>query len=203
MNNKKQGSSALTLVLVIITLVSLGTAGWFWYGAETKNSNNPNVSESISSFDDCVAAGFPVAESFPRQCFVPNGAGFTEEIKQTETEAAEYVEYTSQKGEIVKIKTPRSGYVIGSPLIIEGQVKGSWSFEASFPLELLDANKKLIVEDHATLQGDWMSEEYVSFKATLNFKNPAGLTNGFLVLRKDNPSGLAENEDFLEIPVGF
>jgi len=34
----------------------------------------------IESFEECVAAGYPVAESYPRQCHVPDGHGFTEQI---------------------------------------------------------------------------------------------------------------------------
>lgn len=36
--------------------------------------------ESITSFEECVAAGYPVMESYPRQCAVPGGETFTEEI---------------------------------------------------------------------------------------------------------------------------
>lgn len=37
----------------------------------------PPAPDGIDSFEDCVAAGYPVAESYPRQCFA-NGRGFTE-----------------------------------------------------------------------------------------------------------------------------
>jgi hypothetical protein len=33
--------------------------------------------EDINSFDDCVAAGYPVAESYPEQCFTDDGKSFT------------------------------------------------------------------------------------------------------------------------------
>jgi hypothetical protein len=36
----------------------------------------------ISSFDECAAAGYPVMESYPRQCRTPDGRHFTEEIEQ-------------------------------------------------------------------------------------------------------------------------
>ena len=35
--------------------------------------------EEINSFDDCVKAGNPVMESYPRQCATPDGRSFTEE----------------------------------------------------------------------------------------------------------------------------
>ena len=34
----------------------------------------------INSFDDCVDAGFPVMESYPRQCMTSDGRGFVENI---------------------------------------------------------------------------------------------------------------------------
>jgi len=34
----------------------------------------------VSSFDDCVRAGYPVMESFPRQCKTPDGRNFVEQI---------------------------------------------------------------------------------------------------------------------------
>lgn len=33
----------------------------------------------VNDFDSCIAAGNPVAESYPRQCF-HNGRGFIEEL---------------------------------------------------------------------------------------------------------------------------
>ena len=34
----------------------------------------------VTSFDECVRAGYPVMESFPRQCKTPDGRNFVEEI---------------------------------------------------------------------------------------------------------------------------
>ncbi|MEM4368790.1 MAG: hypothetical protein QXU88_00465, partial [Candidatus Woesearchaeota archaeon] len=36
--------------------------------------------ETIRTFEECVRAGYPVAESHPRQCFAPNRRTFTEEL---------------------------------------------------------------------------------------------------------------------------
>jgi len=38
----------------------------------------------ITSFDECVKAGNPVMESYPRQCAVPGGKTFTEVIIKPE-----------------------------------------------------------------------------------------------------------------------
>jgi len=54
-----------------------------------------NIIENIESFDDCVEAGFPVMESYPRQCNA-NGKTFTEEIKNQEVQFTECVERTDR-----------------------------------------------------------------------------------------------------------
>ena len=40
----------------------------------------PNIPDIINSFDDCVLAGYPVMESYPRQCRTKEGWTFIEEI---------------------------------------------------------------------------------------------------------------------------
>lgn len=34
----------------------------------------------ITNFDQCVAAGYPVMESYPRQCTLPGGRFFVEQV---------------------------------------------------------------------------------------------------------------------------
>jgi len=36
----------------------------------------------ITNFEECIAAGYPAMESYPRQCMVPGGPAFTEEIEE-------------------------------------------------------------------------------------------------------------------------
>jgi len=103
---------------------------------------------------------------------------------------------------IIKVNNPTPNTTISSPLVIEGQARGFWFFEASFPVILLDANNKEIASGIAQSQGDWMTEEFVNFKSELKFIMPE-TEIGFLVLKKDNPSGLPEKEESLSIAVKF
>ncbi|MNI95059.1 hypothetical protein D3C73_1532640 [compost metagenome] len=48
-----------------------------------------------------------------------------------------------------------------------------------------------------------MTDNYVPFSSTLTFEAPSAGGSGVLVLRKDNPSGLPENDDEIEIPITF
>jgi len=42
--------------------------------------NTPADSEAITSFEECTAAGYPVMESYPRQCKTSDGRTFVEDI---------------------------------------------------------------------------------------------------------------------------
>lgn len=110
--------------------------------------------------------------------------------------------YKSDKGVSITVFTPITNSKVSSPLRIVGQVPGNWSFEAQFSIQLKDASGKVIAQTPATLQGDWMTETLVPFTATLEFAGPQSGV-GTLVLHKDNPSDLPQNDDTLTIPVKF
>ena len=98
---------------------------------------------------------------------------------------------------------------ISSPLTITGEAKGTWYFEANFPVVLTNWDGEIIAEAVAQAQDDWMTEDFVPFEATLEFEDPYQegdpdfMRRGNLILQKANPSGLPENDDAYEIPVYF
>ncbi len=104
-------------------------------------------------------------------------------------------------GDIV-LSSPLPNDTVISPLIVTGTARGTWYFEASFPVRLLDGNGNEIAVEPAQAQGDWMTEDYVPFTVVLEFDQPS-TPNGTLVLQKDNPSGLPEYDQSLSIPVLF
>jgi hypothetical protein len=102
----------------------------------------------------------------------------------------------------IRVTAPQAKQIVSSPLSITGSAKGNWYFEGSFPVKLYDANNKLIAQTAAKAQGNWMTENFVNFTATLKFAHP--LTNsGKLILEKDNPSGDSQKDEKIEIPVSF
>lgn len=103
---------------------------------------------------------------------------------------------------LILVSAPTENSAISSPLAIAGQARGTWYFEASAPVQLLDANGTVIAQGHLTAQGDWMTAEFVPFTATLTFTKPATPT-GTLVLKNDNPSGDPSRQKELDIPVKF
>ena len=102
----------------------------------------------------------------------------------------------------ITVTSPQAYQTITSPLNISGQAKGTWYFEASFPIKLLDGNGNQIAQTIATAQSDWMTTNFVPFTAVLNFVTPSTAT-GTLIFEKDNPSGLPANADQISIPINF
>ncbi len=113
----------------------------------------------------------------------------------------------TSKDNLIKLFEPKDGTEIESPLVIKGQARGYWFFEASFPVILTNWDGLIIAEGIAKADGEWMTEDFVPFEAVLNFKKPEYIgefsKRGSLILKKDNPSGLPENDDALEITVYF
>jgi len=147
----------------------------------------------VSSFDDCVQRGFPVTESYPPQCH----AGSKSFTKDVGNELA--------KIDLIRINWPRPGGAIkaGVPLLVKGEARGNWFFEASFPVVLKDSAGTILADGIAQAQGEWMTTEFVPFVSTLSFKTQPTTDHGTLTLQKDNPSGLPEHDDALIIPLTF
>jgi hypothetical protein len=104
-------------------------------------------------------------------------------------------------GDIV-LSSPLPNDTVTSPLVVSGEARGTWYFEASFPVRLLDGNGNEIAVEPAQAQGDWMTEDFVPYSVVLEFETPS-TPNGTLILQKDNPSGLPEHDQSLSIPVLF
>lgn len=104
---------------------------------------------------------------------------------------------------LVRLATPAPGDTVTSPLTLRGEARGSWYFEASFPVRLLDADGREIAATYASAQGEWMTREFVPFASSVTFVSPPAGSPGTLVLVKDNPSDQRELDDERRIPVVF
>lgn len=103
----------------------------------------------------------------------------------------------------VVIISPLKNSVISSPVAIAGRARGSWFFEGSFPVVLMDAYGTVLAESHVSAQGEWMSDDYVPFVGTLQYQKQIPDAKGVLIFKKDNPSALPENDESIEVPVVF
>lgn len=107
------------------------------------------------------------------------------------------------KSNLIVVSAPIKDSEISSPLTISGRARGVWYFEGSFPVTLVDQYRNTIAEGYVTAQGEWMTENFVPFIGDLQFNNYIKGAKGTLILKKDNPSGLPEHDDSIEIPVQF
>lgn len=112
---------------------------------------------------------------------------------------------TSTIERLPRVSYPQPDQVVLSPLTVTGEAPGNWFFEASLPVKLLDASGQQLAVAPAQAQGDWMTTNYVPFQATLTFATStvASSTIGTLIIAKDNPSGLPENDQQMAIPIRF
>ncbi len=109
------------------------------------------------------------------------------------------------KPDMIIVDTPLPDAKVTSPITIRGKARGNWFFEGSFPVTLTDWDGKILAEGYATAQDDWMTTEYVPFVSTINYELPTDIpyTHGYLILRKDNPSGELQLDDALEFKINL
>jgi hypothetical protein len=96
-----------------------------------------------------------------------------------------------------------AGATISNPVKLSGKARGTWYFEASFPIDVVDWDGRIIGQGVAQANGDWMTEDFVPFTASIKFENATSTYSkkATLVLKKDNPSGDRERDASLEVPV--
>jgi len=121
---------------------------------------------------------------------------------QPEAPQSEKISYQNASSDLVSIDLPFPGAVVGKEFSVLGKARGTWYFEASFPVEVLDKDGKRLVSVPAAAQGDWMTENFVPFKADLKIPS-SYIGRATLILHKDNPSGLPQNEASVSIPINI
>lgn len=93
---------------------------------------------------------------------------------------------------------------VTTPVSVTGEAKGSWFFEGTFPASLTDAEGNVLGVAVAKAQSSWMTDAFVAFVANVAYTHePKAGSKGYVILRKDNPSGLPQNDASVKIPVVF
>lgn len=189
----------LTVIIGLCIIVIVGAAALLLLPATqvfaptgNEGGGEPTASEPIN-FLECLAAGYPVMESYPRQCNTPSGGHFVEDVGNA-----------IEVQDLIVSDFPRPGDIVSSPMVATGQARGNWFFEASFPISILDAEGEVIGTGYAEAQGEWMTTEFVPFQSiAIEFEEQEQGAEGTVVLHKDNPSGLPEHDNELRIPIVF
>lgn len=121
------------LIFILAVVVIGGIVGYLSYKKQVQNAGN---------FDECTKIqGAVILESYPAQCRLGNKT-FTQNIGN-ELEVKD----------LITISSPRPNQTISSPLNISGKARGTWFFEASFPIKLVGENGKTIAQTAAQAQG--------------------------------------------------
>jgi hypothetical protein len=102
--------------------------------------------------------------------------------------------------EDIIVSFPKPHQCVSSPLTVQGKARGSWFFEAIFPIRLLDAQCHQLSTTNGKAIGDWTTEDFVPFEGKLDFVVNKE-TKAILILENANPSGLPENAKKKEIPI--
>lgn len=133
----------------------------------------------------------------------PNHSAVATSTSVTETKPTPQPETSAANQPLsarVRVTSPAANTTVGSMFEIKGEAPGNWFFEASFPIQVRDENGTVVARTHASAQGEWMTTDLVQFTSTINietaYKGPATL-----ILMRDNPSGLPENDDAVEVPI--
>ena len=110
------------------------------------------------------------------------------------------ITYVNASSNLIMVELPFPGAVVGKEFSVIGRARGVWFFEASFPMELLDKDGRVIATGFSQAEGEWMTEAFVPFrgeiKAPDSYIGPATL-----VLHKDNASGLPEHDASISFPI--
>jgi hypothetical protein len=97
------------------------------------------------------------------------------------------------------VSMPRPYETVTASFGVTGKVRGFWAFEANLPMKLTEPNGTLISQTYTTVQGDWMTEDFVPFSAVIDAGSYRG--DALLVIMRDNASGLPEHDREIAIPV--
>ena len=99
----------------------------------------------------------------------------------------------------VVVTSPKPNAEVGKTFVVSGNAPGNWFFEASFPIKVVDSNNNFVGSGIAQAQGEWMTTEQVTFTSTITIDGYSGPAT--VVLLRDNPSGMPENDDSVSVSV--
>jgi Immunoglobulin-like domain of bacterial spore germination len=171
------------------------------------------VAEAPTTVDVATTTEQIVCPQDAMQCpdglFVGRTGANCEFVCPTPSVPADVQAEIDAKADLIQVTAPAGMSVVSSPLTLSGKARGNWFFEASAPVSLVNWDGLIIAEGFVTAEGEWMTTEFVPFTGSLEFVSPYKegdpdfMKRGALIFQKDNPSGLPENDDAVEIPVLF
>ncbi|HAT03978.1 MAG TPA: hypothetical protein DCS29_04380 [Candidatus Magasanikbacteria bacterium] len=123
---------------------------------------NPNdqTLNVVSSFEECIKAGYPVMESSPRQCKTPEGKNFIEDIILTPVGQEVVNTAPEDTIETPSVKKPVAPVVKPTTVVLPDAI---YYDEEGFPLNPVEMQE--FTNSAGVLfyyvEGEWLPEEYV------------------------------------------
>ena len=106
----------------------------------------------------------------------------------------------SEKGIKLYINDIKENDTVQVGSILSGSITGGWFFEGEFPVRVLNEDMEILDTVLAKTSQDWMTEDDISFEVVLDIDIEES-SNVILRFEKSNPSGLIENDDYIDFPV--
>lgn len=189
--HKTINTKTATIIIIIVAIISVGL---IWFGSRNipANNNIPQIQPPVKKACPMDAKMCPDGTSVGRT--LPN------------CEFASCPEIVGIENKLV-ITSQKPNDQISNPVTVSGKAVGIWLFEGSFPIEVHDANGKLLGTGTAKFvpqspNDTWMTDQLVNFQGEIKFSQPTTDT-GYILFEKDNPSGLPQNDESFQLPVKF
>lgn len=168
---------------------------WF-LNYEEPGAPGLSVELAFNNNSNCTVGGVTVTCG---EVDVPNGTRATLKGSVAQTVVTVGSLVAESVGASIMITAPAASSTVATPIQITGSARGSWFFEASFPIALM-INGQTVTTTHATATSDWMTADFVPFTASIKFSVTSN-TPAELVFSADNPSGLPQNDKEFRLPV--
>ena len=111
------------------------------------------------------------------------------------------------KDDLIVIDSPLPEGVVSNPIVVKGRARGNWFFEASAPVTVVNWDGVIIGTGYMTVDAgnDWMTTEYVPFSGTIAYDATklGAYSYGWIIFKKDNPSGQPQFDNSLQVKINF
>lgn len=173
------------IVIIPLFAVLLAGGSFFFYSCEDDwcllfDWQKIRVTQS---FEECEARGFPVMQTYPRQC-VAGSATFVEKIEKN-------------KEENIRVLEPQPNDAISLPFALKGEAR---VFEGAFNYRLKDSDGTVLIERFATAHGIDASQ-FAPFEISVSYPEPKGKIGILEVFDYSAKDG--SEIDMVSVPVRF
>jgi hypothetical protein len=101
---------------------------------------------------------------------------------------------------VVVVTSPLPHATVDVSFVVEGRAPVGWFSESVFPIQVRDENNNVIARATAHGPTAWKKSTALSWSATVTVLGPY-TGPATLILLRNNPSGLPENDDAVTIPI--